>query len=200
MKMKHLHWALAVGAALATQPALAGDSAWYAGVNVGQSSAEDACDDLTALGFTGSCNYEDTGFKVFGGYQFSKNFAVEFGWVDLGEVAASGTVLGFATNFAAEASGFGASIVGALPLSNSFSLFARAGGYYLDVEATASAAGVTVSADDSAFEFNLGLGAQFDFGKSFALRAEWERYFDVGGDNTGESDIDLLSVGALFRF
>lgn len=187
-RSKFVVQSLAALALISSSAAMAADSGWYVGASLGQSTVKDFCDGLPA---TVSCDEKDTGWKLFGGHQFSKNLAVEFGWVDLGEATLSGPG-GAAT---AETSGFGASVIGAIPLGDSFSLFARAGGNYLKTEW----AGV-VSADDSGIEFNLGLGAQFDFGKSIAVRAEWERYFDVGGDNTGEADVDLLSVGAIFLF
>ena len=47
----------------------------YIGVGAGL-TAVDLCDDLFALGAT-SCDDEDTGLKLFGGYKFNPNFAVE---------------------------------------------------------------------------------------------------------------------------
>ena len=32
------------------------------------------------------------------------------------------------------------------------------------------------------------------------LRVEWQLYADVGDSNAGEFDVDLYSVGLLFRF
>jgi predicted porin len=45
-----------------------------------------------------------------------------------------------------------------------------------------------------------GLGAQYDFSKSTALRAEWERFENVVDTRTGEADVDLISVGLQVRF
>jgi len=53
----------------------------------------------------------------------------------------------------------------------------------------------------------LGLAAVLTYGAGLAcnlwrigLRAEWQRYQNVGTGNTGEDDIDVFSVGALVRF
>jgi opacity protein-like surface antigen len=46
----------------------------------------------------------------------------------------------------------------------------------------------------------VGLGAQYNLSKSVGLRAEWERYFEVGDNTTGEMDIDLISVGVVYKF
>ncbi len=47
----------------------------------------------------------------------------------------------------------------------------------------------------------LGLGAMFNVSSNLAIRADWERHFAVGDDSTtGESDIDLITIGAQFSF
>ena len=32
------------------------------------------------------------------------------------------------------------------------------------------------------------------------MRGEWQRYDNVGSDSTSKGDIDVISVGALWRF
>jgi hypothetical protein len=41
---------------------------------------------------------------------------------------------------------------------------------------------------------------RFDFLRNLAVRAEWQRYSDVGSSDIGEADIDVLSLGLLFTF
>src|SRR5258708_16823138 len=44
-------------------------------------------------------------------------------------------------------------------------------------------------------------GLQFDVMPALGLRGEWQRYRQVGGSNTGgKGDIDVLNIGALWRF
>ena len=45
----------------------------YIGAGAGITNM-DLCDDLTALGAT-TCDDEDTGMKIFGGFKFNPNFA-----------------------------------------------------------------------------------------------------------------------------
>src|ERR1035437_3263714 len=73
------------------------DTGWYVGGNIGQSQAtiDDAriASDLLSNGLVaGPINdvHRDLGFKIVGGYQFNKNFALEGGYFDLGK-------FGFAT-------------------------------------------------------------------------------------------------------
>ena len=43
------------------------------------------------------------------------------------------------------------------------------------------------------------LGAELRLGP-LGVRAEWQRYANVGGASTGEDDLDVFSLGVLFRF
>src|ERR1700674_1823794 len=82
---------LAAFAAALSPTAFADDAGWYAGAKAGQSRAK--IDDgriangLLGDGFTStSISNEDHhfGFKVFGGYEFNRYFALEGGYFDLG--------------------------------------------------------------------------------------------------------------------
>jgi hypothetical protein len=46
-----------------------------------------------------------------------------------------------------------------------------------------------------------GIGLGWDFGDHFAVRAEWNRYVDVGSEDvTGEGDIETLTGLLIYRF
>ena len=71
---------------------VAADPGWYFGGSGGPSQTDVDEDriaaDLLAPGFTTTFmddNERDTGFKVFGGYQFNKYWAMESGYYDLGD-------------------------------------------------------------------------------------------------------------------
>lgn len=185
---------------LAAIPSMVQAEAWYAGASVGQSKAKGIICDLD---ITCSSDDTDTGWKIYGGYQFNPNGAVEFGYVDLGKVKASGTdsFLG-AASIDWEASGFTAALVGSLPVGQNFGLMGKLGLFHWDLDANASSS-VFGSGSDTASGTDLtyGLGLKYDFSKTVGVRAEWERFKDVGDDNTtGQGDIDLLSVGLVFKF
>lgn len=46
----------------------------------------------------------------------------------------------------------------------------------------------------------FGLGANWKINKSIGLRAEWERFQNLSVDGGTERDVDLLSLGASYRF
>lgn len=156
----------------------------YIGAGAGLTTV-DVCDDLNSLGAT-SCDDEDTGLKVFGGYKFNPNFAVEGLWADLGEVSATGPG-GTAT---VEVDGFGAAAVGIIPLNEQFSIFGKVGAFMWD----ASGGGAASGTDDDGTDIMFGAGVSWDFTSRFGVRAEWER-FDIDGD-----DVDFLSVGLQINF
>jgi OmpA-OmpF porin, OOP family len=95
-------------------------------------------------------------------------------------------------------------VVGIAPLSEQFELFAKAGfGYWrtkLSASGTFSGSGAH-GADASGTSGIAGLGGRYEFTPMWSLRVEWERFFKVGDEAvSGQSDLDLWSVGVQYRF
>jgi len=172
---------------------------WYAGASAGQATAKDvACD----LDITCSLDDSDTGYKLFGGYNFSKNLAVEFGYADLGEISASGTDTGLGTaSLNIETTAIFVTVNGIFPVSQNVNLFAKAGmaRWDMDLSATSSVLG-SASLSDDGFDILFGVGASFDVSKTVSIRAEWERFAVGDAETTGEGDIDLLTAGVTIMF
>lgn len=187
---------------------------WYAGVGAGQSKFNDSPTSCSDLGLDPGCSFsvddKDTGWRLFGGYRFNPNGAVELGYVDLGKAKIKdvrGTVTGIPVTASGDfkATGVDVSLLGLLPFTKEFGGMARIGLMHWDAKASASASalGFSTSASDSATGTDLtyGLGLTYDFTNTVGGRLEWQRYKDVGDDNTtGKADIDLLSLSVLFRF
>ncbi|TMH82921.1 MAG: hypothetical protein E6H47_13545 [Betaproteobacteria bacterium] len=50
-------------------------------------------------------------------------------------------------------------------------------------------------------DLTFGLGVQYDVSRELGVRGEWQRYKNIGGDNVGgKSDVDVLSIGGIWRF
>ncbi len=174
---------------------------FYVGAGVGRSDLDDSCDELRddpSIAVI-DCDDTDTGWKLFGGYQFTQHFGVEAAYVDLGEASARAITLGVPVRAKAEVDGFGIFATGALPVGGSFSIVGKLGGFYSDVDVKASAPRVRVSDDESSLGLAAGAAAQYDVNERVVLRIEWERYFDVGDDDIGEADIDLIAFGILIN-
>jgi len=181
-------------------PAMAQDAGFYLGGAVGQSRLKDACEGLTI-----ACDEKDTGWKVFAGYQFNRYLGIEGGYVDLGKASASGTITGVGVTGNAEVKGWELLGVGTLPIANNFSAYGKVGFFRwdLDVSATAVVPGfaVSTSASDDGTDMTFGVGLKYEFTRNVAARLEWQRYNDIGGSNTGgKSDVDLFSLGVVFKF
>ena len=165
------------------------DLGFYAGASVGQSKT-----DCEASG--GSCDDKDTAYRVFGGYKFHPNIAVEGGYSPLGETSASFP----AGKITAEANAWDIVGLGIFPLGNSFSIFGKLGFYNAEVKLGGLASGKKTTTD-----LTYGIGGQYDFNRNLGLRLEVQRYSkvkapDVAGVSGGDSDVDVMSVGALWRF
>ena len=204
---------------LATLAALAGpgamaqgqDSGWYGGANVGRSAA--TIDDerinrgLLGSGFTSSTIVDDdrsTGFKIFGGYQLNRNFAVEGGYFDLGKFGYTATTVPAGTlDGRIKLRGLNLDLVGTVPLSEKFSVFGRAGLNYAQARDSFRGTGAVQVANPNPRKndtnYKLGLGLQYALTESLAVRAEAERY-RVNDAIGNRGHIDLVSVGLIYRF
>lgn len=128
---------------------------------------------------------EESVWRLFGGYRAHRNFAVELGYIDLGDMTIAGTT---ANTSVWELVG-----LGIYPLNERFSVFGKLGAY----RGTAKGAGITERRNDLTF----GLGGQYDVGRNLGVRLEWQRYTDFGGGGFGGvTDQDVIGVSALYRF
>jgi OOP family OmpA-OmpF porin len=168
--------------------------AWYVGIGIGQSKAKGACDGVSGAGIT--CDETDTAGKILGGYQFSRNFALELGYADLCQAKATFSGSGSAT---IGTKGFELTGIGMLPIGDRFSVLAKAGLFHWNVDAK-DGTGLVGSASASGTDLTFGFGVKFDFTKDFAIRGEWQRYKDVGDMNTtGQGDVDFIGASLVYR-
>ena len=130
----------------------------YAGVEIGRSDVG---------------SEDDIGFKIFGGYQFTRNIAAEIGY---GMLFDKSDVEVTALEFVA---------VGMFPLANQISLIGKLG--LANVEAD----GPGGSEDKT--ELTWGIGVQFDVNRNLGLRALWQRY-------ETDDELDWFTIGAVWRF
>ncbi|WP_354622906.1 outer membrane beta-barrel protein [Psychromonas sp. MME2] len=154
------------------------ENGFYAGASIGQSTI-DACSGLT------SCDDEDIGWKIFGGWGVNSYLAFEASRVDFGEI--DGYIDG--SKVSAEIDGWTVAAKGTLPLSEQFALFGKFGMIMWDADGGDAASGI----DDDGSDLLYGLGAEYMFTDQFSIVGEWE-WYDI------DEDVDLFSVGVLYRF
>jgi OOP family OmpA-OmpF porin len=202
---------LAALAVIASPFAVAEDSGWYGGVNIGQSRAKiDDARITSGLAGQGAASTSitddnrDTGYKLFGGYKINRNFAVEGGYFDLGRFGFTATTVPPGTlNGTIKLKGLNLDAVGILPFSEKFSAFGRVGMNYAQAKDSFTGTGlVNVSNPNPSkreANYKFGAGLQYDFTQSLGMRLEAERY-RINDAVSNKGDVDLFSVGLVYRF
>lgn len=197
--------------ALITAPAQAQNTShYYGGVAVGQSKTE-----IDANGVTGgllpgistassTADEKDTAYKLFGGYQFNRNLAIEGAYFNLGKNSFSavttpaGTLAG-----ETKAQGLNLDLVGTLPLTERLSALARIGVHHTRSKSTFGGTGAAAAVADSSKRndggHKVGLGLQYELNPSMWIRGELERY-RVKDAVGRRANVDLLSVSLVFPF
>jgi OOP family OmpA-OmpF porin len=163
---------------------------FYAGAAFGTTEISD--DEFDGSGIDDS----DTGFKIFGGYSFNQNFAVELSYFDLGEVSGSESFPPFGNvSFSVGVSGLNASAVGRLPLTDTFAIFGKLGFASYDLDASVNVPGFgSGSGSSSESDMTYGVGASLGFAQQWEVRFEYEAVNVDGGD------ANMISVGGSYRF
>jgi OOP family OmpA-OmpF porin len=176
---------LALAAAAFALPAAA-QSKLYLGFQAGQSH-------YNLSPCPSPCDDKAPGYKLYGGLGLHPNIALEVGYADLGK-----STFG-ASNVRAtlwEASGVGSWWFGQ---RQNLGVYGRLGVYTGDLKATAPSNGAEVKHGTT--DLTYGLGGQMNLSRALGARVEWQRWSGMGGGGFGQkADVDLLSVGLLFKF
>jgi OOP family OmpA-OmpF porin len=149
----------------------------YVGGSIGTSKYKGA--DIGAV----ATDKSSTGGKIYGGYGFTPNIAVEAGYADLGKFkSAAGEVKG---------NGLFVDAVGTVPITQSLSALGRVGAFNGKLKDN-------LNGNSSGTNLKAGLGLQYDFNKQTGVRAEWERYKFKGVNE--KPSADLYSIGVNHKF
>lgn len=204
--------ALVGGFALVSPPVWAAGTGWYGGINAGHAQADINSSrintSLQSAGFaTAGTTKDDRDFayRLFGGYQFNRNFAVEGSYFDLGRFKYLSTTTGPAgtLNGQLKHQGVGVDAIGILPISDKWSALGRLGLTYVESsDQYFGTGGVVVTypgASKRTVNYKLGLGLQYDLNPSVGLRGEVERY-RVQDSAGNRGDVDVYSAGMVVKF
>jgi OOP family OmpA-OmpF porin len=172
----------------------------YVGFSLGKAEVGEELIVPELLDPGGRVDGKDGAFKLFGGYQFNRNFALEAAMVDLGDMTYSGNFTGTAplsgpvSGGRVQNSGLNLSAVGVLPLGERFVVFGKVGMFLWYSEATDVTNGIATFSEADGADLSVGLGASVALGQKVSLRTEWER-FDMSN-----TEVDLVTFGIAFRF
>lgn len=178
---------------------------WYMGGNIGISSANIDKDKITQnlTNYSYSDDEQDLGYKLFGGYQFNKNFALEGGYFNLGKFDYSLSTPNGNLDGNIKIKGLNLDAVAILPITEDFSAFARIGANYAQSKDSFGTSGTISMADTSPkkndLNYKFGAGLQYAVSDSLALRLEAERY-RINDAVGNDGDIDFFSIGLMYKF
>lgn len=175
--------------------ATAADTSWYVGASVGRTSIHEVCDKAGGTGLVQSCKDNTSSYKVYGGYNFTREYGLEWGYANLGkaEVISTGSA-GTATSetWAVPITG-----VYNLPITERLGLVGRAGVYFFKSESktTGNLVGPIPAVDDDGIEAVVGASVSLKVWQNLSLRLDWDHYNDAG-----PGDVDTLLGGVHWRF
>jgi len=151
------------------------DAGWYIGGSYGMTTF-----DISGVPAGVSVDDSDSGFKIFGGFQFTKNWGAEVGYVDFGKAGIGG--FGDIGVTALTLAG-----TGTLPLNESFSLLGKVGMANWDASGSASSG-------DSGTDLFYGIGARYNINKNLSVQVEFETF------SAEDDSVNMTSVGLRYKF
>lgn len=188
---------------------------WYLGASVGESRLSlDTIyleQNMAAQGLSVGDIYRntnDTGYKLFAGYQLNPMMALEGGVFRLGEVDFSASTLSAFNEMTLvsgrlRAKGANLDLVASMPLSAAWSVLGRIGLTYNDTDAPLSYQPpldfLQYNSSKHYLKHKFGVGLAYQMNPDWALRLELERYRldDMWGD---QGDMKLLSLGLVYHY
>lgn len=172
----------------------------YLGAAIGHAKLDNSTLDwLEELG--ADTDNTDTAYKLFLGYQFNPNFAVETSYVNLGDYTASAVGADIGADLKLGLEGFGFALVGTLPIQGGLSVYGKLGMFLWDGDvhfnAVIDGSAYRASAGEDGVDPFYGIGVEYVVNQ-IMLRAEFERY-DIS-DSGEDFTVDLLSASIGYRF
>lgn len=186
-------------------------SGWYIGTTIGQAKShldnQRIAEQMASAQFnidSIKSDRTDTGYKLFGGYDFNNYLSIEGGYFALGQtdftaqLTPAAALLG-QTKF----KGLNLDLVGSLPINDRFSAFGSVGLTYAerkDKFFPSEAVYIQYpNSNNKNTNPKLGLGLQYQMNPAWALRFEVERYrLNDAIDKKG--NMDLVSLGLVYKF
>jgi len=164
---------------------------------------------------TATFDSEDSSYGFVVGWRMSEHFALEGGYLDLGDVTYRDRSTGlfgnapppqnWAQNVESSTSGIALSALGILPLSYRWEVYARAGVLISNntesVFITNGIASESLRASKSGADLLAGVGISFSLVEIYNVRLEYGRVFDAGEDDTlDEADVDMAQLNITVSF
>lgn len=191
MKRKNL---FAIVAGLTMMAASGAYAQGYIGGAVGAGNVDVDCTGLT------SCDKSNTGYKLYGGYQFAGGWAAELAYFDWGKVTGTGTLTGLGTGSGKlRATAVGVGVAYFFPMSPEWVPAVRLGIARSTGKTTLTDTVGTISDTTRSTEAYFGLGIGYKMAPNLFLTGEMDfsrvKYLSTEKDSTR-----LISVGVRYAF
>ena len=219
---------IVLAGSVAAGPAQAAQLGIYAGVSyamVDKDATRSAFENealtiYNAFGFApetsnASFDAKDSSYGFVVGWRLSEHFALEGGYLDLGDVTYRDRSTGlfadtpppenWAQNVESSTSGIAMSGLAILPLSYRWEIFARGGVLISNssesIFITDGQGSEKLRASKSGFDLFAGAGISFSVVEIYNVRLEFGRVFDAGDDATlDEADVDMATLNVTVSF
>ena len=163
----------------------------YVGGGLGAAYVDNS---LTIPGAIFVTDDDDIGFRLFGGYWFTQNIAMELGYVDFGDLDNAVTVGGDGLLFGGtEIDGVYGAINGRLQFTDAWYLQAHAGLIAWDAEFSGVSFDTGVSFEDDGEDLFYGIDIGRRLGDQFEVRGGFTRY------QIDDLDVDFISVDLIWN-
>lgn len=156
---------------------------FYVGAGGGQAKWRPGCPSNTP-----DCEDINPSVHVLAGYQLRRNLAAEVAFTNYGRAEG--------TNLEVKGRGWDASGIAGIPFGQSGLAFGRLGVY----RGVLKGGGQLAGRSEDNYGMTYGFGVQWNLIPSLGLRGEYKRFAGAGGSTIPDTDIDTVTVSALWRF
>jgi opacity protein-like surface antigen len=133
----------------------------------------------------------DTAYNIRAGSYFSNNFGFEAGYTDFGSVNRAGG--------STKANGINLSLIGKMPLSESFNLLGKVGTTYGRTKVSSATGSGVAAGDEKGFGLSYGVGAEYLITPQWSAALEYDSHkLKFAGGN--DERVGVTTLSARYRF
>jgi OOP family OmpA-OmpF porin len=164
----------------------------YIGAGAGPTHLDADC------GGTISCNNNGTGIKLYGGYKFAPNIAVEFNYMDFGTAKASALVGASVVNIEMKSKLVGGGVALLSDIAPNWNAAARLGLGSVSTDVKGASGGQTVDLSESSTQAYFGLGIGYAVTKQLSINGAID--FSKTKFSGESANLRFVSVGLTYAF
>ncbi|PML09485.1 OmpA family protein [Vibrio lentus] len=149
------------------------------------------------------CDQDELGAGIYLGYKINDWLAIEGGYDYFGEAEAVYPSLNdpsVKAPYSAKVQGIELGLKPDFNLTENLSIFGKIGALGWQADKTGKELNYTVNAKDKDISLMLGTGLEYRLTRNWGTRIEYQWFDNVGGKDTGGSNINFLTLGLTYSF